>query len=108
MLRMIGVVAAVLAALSVGACQERRVTKAEYDDAIAYLKKHPKEVEGIVNRCALDDNGKQGALHRKMMAISVGTKPGASSKDVCSNTWKAIVDGRVSYEEFYEYLVPGR
>ena len=106
MLRTIGVVAAVLAALSVGACQEKPLTKEEFKGAIAYLRENPKEVEELVKHCALGTNNKKAALQRKMMAISVGAKPGASPKEVCANTWKAMLDGRVTYEEFHEYWDP--
>ena len=49
---MIGVVAAVLAALSVGACQ-KVVTEAQYREWIAYLRENPEDVALLTEKCAM-------------------------------------------------------
>lgn len=96
-LRQIGVVAAVLAAFSVGACQ-KVVTEAQYDRWIAYLRENPEEVGSMIAQCAEKEPTQQQQRQLRSLSIAVGVKQGSlTPKLLCTNIVKAAVAGRLTY-----------
>ena len=103
-LRQIGVVAAVLAALSVGACQ-KVVTEAQYDRWIAYLRENPEDVALLTEKCAAKKLTPADQREHKVMAIAAGLKPGSlTQRSLCTNVIKAAVAGRLTFEDMQPML----
>ena len=100
MLRTIGVVAAVLAALSVGACQ-KALTKPQYVEMVAYLKEHPEGLDRMVEHCAAEPLTNDDRRALRVVGIVFGFKAeNTTAKSICTNIFKGAASGRLSYEDY--------
>ena len=100
MLRTIGVVAAVLAALSVGACQ-KVLTKPQYVEMVAYLRENPEGLDRVTAECAKARFTKDDRRVLKVLGVILGFKTeNTTEKSVCVNMFKALASGRLTYEDF--------